>query len=152
MVCSSGESQCLRSHSFGVCERGSEKREVMKSVKAESGRAAQSRVQQGQVSRARHELTGAPLAPMRDRRPREQVSPIPEEVLEFNPAQLLQLEMWTFVDPMPPSGPSMHIRQRMRGKMSMVSVGRWRNMREVNRETGSCLSCSVWQCTTLCVK
>ena len=55
------------------------------------GRAAQSRVQQEQVSRARHELTGAPLAPknedtfreLQDRRPWEQVRPIPREVLEF---------------------------------------------------------------------
>ena len=69
------------------------------------GRAAQSRVQQGQASRARHELTGAPIAPKndktyrasQDRRPREQVRAIPGEVLEFNPSQPLQLEMWTFV-------------------------------------------------------
>ena len=48
----------------------------------------QSRVQQGQVSTARYELAGAPLAPqndetnraLQDRRPREQVRPIPEEV------------------------------------------------------------------------
>ena len=57
------------------------------------GRAAQSRIQQGQVSRARHELTGTPLPKneqtfreLRDRRPREQVRPIPREVLEFNPS------------------------------------------------------------------
>ena len=70
------------------------------------GWAAQSRVQQGQVSRARHELTGAPLAPkndetyraLQDRRPREQVRAIPEVVLDINPSQPLQLEMRTFVD------------------------------------------------------
>ena len=63
-------------------------------------------VQQGQVSRARHELTGAPLAPknedtfreLQDRRPREQVRPIPREVLEFNPSVPSQMEMRTFVD------------------------------------------------------
>ena len=62
-----------------------------------------SRVHQGQVSRARHELTGARLAPkndetyraLQDRRPQEQVRAIPEVVLDINPSQPLQLEMRT---------------------------------------------------------
>ena len=86
--------------------RGSERAHPVLNEKERRGRAAQSRVQQGQVSRARHELTGAPLAPknehtyreLQDRRPREQVRPIPREVLEFNPSVPLQLEIRTFVD------------------------------------------------------
>ena len=70
------------------------------------GRAAQSRVQQGQVSRARHVLIGAPLAPkndetlraLQDRRPREQVRPILREVMEFEPTQPLRLDMHTFIE------------------------------------------------------
>ena len=57
------------------------------------GKAAQARVQRGQVSRARQELTGAALAPkneatlqeLRARRPQEQVQPIPQKVLDFMP-------------------------------------------------------------------
>ena len=56
-------------------------------------KAAQARVQRGQVSRARQELTGAALAPkneatlqeLRARRPQEQVQPIPQDVLDFVP-------------------------------------------------------------------
>ena len=52
------------------------------------GHAAMAKIQTGQVSRARHVLTGAPLAPrteetfnlLQGRRPQEQVRPIPEEV------------------------------------------------------------------------
>ena len=57
------------------------------------GKAAQAKVQRGQVYRSRHELTGAGLAPknettlqaLRARRPQEQVRPIPQDVLEFVP-------------------------------------------------------------------
>ena len=64
------------------------------------GRAAQSRVQRGQVSRARQELTGAQLAPrdestleeLRRRRPQERIREIPAEVLDFIPEGELQLD------------------------------------------------------------
>ena len=57
------------------------------------GRAAQAKIQMGQVSRARHVLTLASLAPktdatfnqLQDRRPQEQVREIPREVMEFVP-------------------------------------------------------------------
>ena len=57
------------------------------------GEAAQSRVQRGQVSRARHELTGAPLAPktmetlseLRARRPQARQSPLPKKRWISNP-------------------------------------------------------------------
>ena len=57
------------------------------------GQAACNRVQRGQVSRARQELTGATLAPknsdtlaeLQGRRPREQVREIPPEVLASHP-------------------------------------------------------------------
>ena len=63
--------------------RESERTHPVLNEQERRGRAAQSRVQQGQVSRARHELTGAPLVSkneqtfreMQDRRPREQVRP-----------------------------------------------------------------------------
>ena len=59
------------------------------------GKAAQSRVERGQVSRARQELTGAILAPKTDetlrelqgRRPQEMIRGIPVEVLNFVPGQ-----------------------------------------------------------------
>ena len=62
------------------------------------GMAAQSRVERGHVSRARHELTGAPLAPknqdtqneLQGRRPQERVCAIPQEVLDFRPEAELQ--------------------------------------------------------------
>ena len=74
--------------------------------KARRGAAAQSRVQRGQVSRGRHELTGAPLAPrnnvtleeLRRQRPQEQQSAIPQEVLEFSPGSPLQFQRHVFVD------------------------------------------------------
>ena len=66
--------------------------------------AAQSRVQRGQVSRARQELTGAALAPrnattleaLQGRRPQDPVSAIPREVLDFQPASPLQLDSKAF--------------------------------------------------------
>ena len=70
-----------------------------------SGAAAQSRVERGQVSRARHELTGAPLAPknattleaLQRKRLVEQASPIPQAVLDFVPELTLQLDKQLFV-------------------------------------------------------
>ena len=64
------------------------------------GAAAQSRVERGQVSRARHELTGAPLAPqtmatldeLRAGRPEKSSSPIPREVRDFPPQSPLSLD------------------------------------------------------------
>ena len=64
------------------------------------GEAAQSRVQRGQVSRARHELTGAPLAPktmetlneLRARRPQARQSPLPQEAVDFKPQSPLSLD------------------------------------------------------------
>ncbi len=69
------------------------------------GKAAQNRVLRGQVSRARHELTGAALAPRTDatfaelqgRRPQAPVRPIPREVLDFVPDQVLDLDQQEFV-------------------------------------------------------
>ena len=68
------------------------------------GAAAQSRVERGQVSRARHELTGAPLAPknattleeLQSKRPVEQASPIPA-VLDFVPESTLLFDKQIFV-------------------------------------------------------
>ena len=64
------------------------------------GKAAQSRVEQGQVSRARQELTGATLAPktgdtlreLQERRPRERVREIPAEILNYVAEQPLVLD------------------------------------------------------------
>ena len=69
------------------------------------GNAAQRRIQQGQVSRARHELTGATLAPrtratldkLKQRRPQEQRREIPQPVLDFNPDVPLSLNKELFV-------------------------------------------------------
>ena len=62
------------------------------------------RVRRGQVSRARHELTGTPLAPkteatladLRARRPQEQQRAIPSEVVEYVPGSPLQLDAKNF--------------------------------------------------------
>ena len=64
------------------------------------GRAAQSRVERGQVSRARQELTGAALAPqmadtlreLQEKRPVAQVREIPPAVLEYTPERPLDLD------------------------------------------------------------
>ena len=64
------------------------------------GAAAMRRVQRGQVSRARHELTGAPLAPktpetraeLQGRRPQVRQSLIPQEIVDYQPASPLQLD------------------------------------------------------------
>ena len=68
--------------------------------KRRRGMAAQRRVERGQVSRARHELTGAALAPrnnetlgeLRGRRPQERESPVPEGVQDFFPEHHLILD------------------------------------------------------------
>ena len=80
------------------------------------GKAAQARVQRGQVSRARQELTGAKLAPkdestlneLRNRRPQEQLREIPDDVLRFQPAAPLQLDRSLFAQSLrgAPSGSS----------------------------------------------
>ena len=67
---------------------------------ARRGRAAQSRVERGQVSRARQELTGAALAPKtadtlrewQEKRPIAQVREIPPVVLEYTPERPLDLD------------------------------------------------------------
>ena len=64
------------------------------------GAAAQQRVERGQISRARHELTGAPWAPrnmdtlqkLREKRPQERESPVPQDVSEFVPDSELRLD------------------------------------------------------------
>ena len=69
------------------------------------GNAAQRRIQQGQVSWARHELTGATLAPrtratldeLQQKRPQEQRREIPQPVLDFNPDVPLSLNKELFV-------------------------------------------------------
>ena len=65
------------------------------------GAAAQGRVARGQVSRARHELTGAPLAPknqdaLDELRPQERLSPVPQDVLDFRPERGLRLDAKLF--------------------------------------------------------
>ena len=63
-----------------------------------------SKIRMGQVSLARHALTGAALAPkteetfnlLQERRPQEQVRPIPEEMLAFVPEEPLQLQKKVF--------------------------------------------------------
>ena len=80
------------------------------------GKAAQERVQRGQVSRARHELTGAKLAPkdeatlneLRNRRPQEQLREIPGDVLNFQPEAPVQLDRVLFATSLrgAPSGSS----------------------------------------------
>ena len=70
------------------------------------GQAAQSRVERGQVSRVRHELTGAPLAlprtrkpsQLRRQRPQEQIKEIPRAVLEFQPDHPLNVDRKIFHD------------------------------------------------------
>ena len=70
--------------------------QVVEDENSRRGAAAQSRVERGQVSRARHELIGAPLAPhtsetldeLRARRPQESSSPISREVMDFAPESL----------------------------------------------------------------
>ena len=67
------------------------------------GNAAQ--IQQGQVSQARHELTGAALVPrtratldeLQQKRPQEQRRAIPQPVLDFNPDVPLSLNKVLFV-------------------------------------------------------
>ena len=68
--------------------RPSQKRLSEKQEHGRRGKAAQNRAPQGQVSRARQELTGATLAPcneasleLRRRRPQEQQAKITEEVI-----------------------------------------------------------------------
>ena len=69
------------------------------------GKAAQSRIQRGQISWTRHELTGAALAPrdeatfaeLQGRRPQEQARPIPLQVLEFVLVRALELNQQEFV-------------------------------------------------------
>ena len=78
---------------------------VLCSEEERRGRVAQSRVQRGQVSRARQELTGASLVPknqaffdeLQNKRPQNQVGQIPRHVLEFNPVTLLNLDVKKFV-------------------------------------------------------
>ena len=68
------------------------------------GLAAQSRVQRGQVSRARHELTGAALAPkdeitlaeLRSRRPQSRAHDIPQAIIDYIPESPLQLDAKIF--------------------------------------------------------
>ena len=68
------------------------------------GRAALNRVQRGQVSRARQELTGAALAPknmdtlaeLQGRRPQERVVDIPQEMVTFVPDRSVELDMKLF--------------------------------------------------------
>ena len=66
--------------------------------------AAQERVQKGQVSRAREELVGSPLAhqneetlrELRERRPQAATREIPREVLDFAPPAPLGLNFKLF--------------------------------------------------------
>ena len=94
------------------------------------GNAAQRRIQQGQVSRARHELTGATLAPrtratldeLQQRRLLEQRREIPQPVLDFNPDVPLSLNKELFVSALrsSPSG-ALQVQEDARTKCS-VSV------------------------------
>ena len=68
------------------------------------GKAAQSRVQQGQVSRARQELTGASLAPrnsatldeLRSKRPQARQAEIPFAVSQYEPTRGLKFDAKLF--------------------------------------------------------
>ena len=70
------------------------------------GNAAQSRIQHGQVSRARHELTGARLAPRTEEtlaelqrtRPQEQRRQISPDILEYRPEVPLSLDKELFIN------------------------------------------------------
>ena len=70
------------------------------------GQAAQNRVERGQVSRARHELVGVPLAPknaetlaqLRRQRQQEQLRELPRTVTEFQPERPLNLDRKIFHD------------------------------------------------------
>ena len=59
------------------------------------GQAAQSRVERGQVSRARHEFVGAPLP---SQRPQEQLRELPRTVTDFQPERPLNLDRKIFHD------------------------------------------------------
>ena len=69
-------------------------------------RADQSRVQRGQMSRARQELTGAKLAPrdestleeLRHRRPQERLQEISAEIIDFIPDRELKLDAKRFAE------------------------------------------------------
>ena len=80
------------------------------------GRAAQSRVEAGQVSRARQQLIGASLAPktqatfdeLQGKRPQHQMREIPPAVLAFVPERPLEQDFSLFIKCLqsPPSGRS----------------------------------------------
>ena len=65
---------------------------------------AQAKIQKGQVSRARHVLTGSPLAPknnatfdlLQGRRPQEPIREIPQRVLEYSPKRPVVLSRKIF--------------------------------------------------------
>ena len=88
-----------RCHTTSVRERFTREDECER-----RGKAAQARVQRGQVSRARQELVGAKLAPkdqttlneLRGRRPQEQLREIPEDVMSFEPETPVQLDQKNF--------------------------------------------------------
>ena len=83
---------------------------IKQADKQHRGKAAQERVQRGQVSRARHELTDAKLAPkdeatlneLRNRRPQEQLREIPGVVLNFQPKTPVHLDRKLFVTSLRP--------------------------------------------------
>ena len=84
--------------------RSSQQASIEEEEQAHRGKAAQTRVQKGQVSRARQELIGASLAPrnaatleeLRRRRPQARQAVIPEEVTNFVPDDLLELDSKLF--------------------------------------------------------
>ena len=84
---------------------GSQHRELSEDEeRIRRGVVAQSRIEQGQVSRARQALTGEALAPrnehtreqLQNRRPQCQMQQIPQEVMEFNPGSPLTLDPHIF--------------------------------------------------------
>ena len=83
---------------------GSHKRQSSRSEEERRGMAAEERVHKGQVSRARQELVGSPLAPkneatlreLRERRPQKASREIPREVLDFVPHAPLELSFKLF--------------------------------------------------------
>ena len=89
-----------------VDEHRSKSHSTDESEEQRRGRAALKRVQQGQVSRARQELTGAPLAPrdentlneLRRRRPQGRLRDIPADALEFHPERELKLDAKIFAE------------------------------------------------------
>ena len=89
-----------RSRRVGQASHRFRERQVDEEEQMRRAQAAQNRIQRGQVSRARQELTGAALAPknratlgeLRHQRPQTQLPEIPPAVLEAQPPRTVTLD------------------------------------------------------------